>query len=97
MSVPPKSKASKGKSPDASQDSPIQFEQSLAELEQLVQQLEAGDLSLEDALQQFERGVQLTKQCQQALSAAEQKVQVLLGGEAGELTDFSGHSADEPH
>jgi exodeoxyribonuclease VII small subunit len=54
------------------------FETALAELEALVEKMEQGDLSLDDSLQQFERGVQLTRSCQQALRAAEQKVQVLL-------------------
>jgi exodeoxyribonuclease VII small subunit len=54
------------------------FETALSELEALVEKMEQGDLSLDDSLQQFERGVQLTRSCQQALQAAEQKVQVLL-------------------
>ena len=54
------------------------FETALAELEALVEKMEQGDLSLDDSLQQFERGVQLTRSCQQALKEAEQKVQVLL-------------------
>lgn len=54
------------------------FEQSMAELEQLVSQLEQGDLPLDQALAHFERGIQLTRQCQQQLEQAEQKVQVLL-------------------
>lgn len=54
------------------------FEASLAELEQLVEQMEQGDLSLEDSLKSFERGVALTRTCQQALQEAEQKVQILL-------------------
>ncbi len=54
------------------------FETALAELEALVEKMELGELSLEDSLQQFERGVQLTRSCQQALKDAEQKVQVLL-------------------
>jgi len=54
------------------------FEDSLAELEQLVAQLEQGDLSLEESLNAFERGVALTRTCQQALQQAEQKVQILL-------------------
>jgi len=57
---------------------PIDFEQSLNQLEALVEQMEEGDLSLEASLQAFEDGVKLTRQCQQALSAAEQRVQVLL-------------------
>ena len=54
------------------------FEDSLAELELLVSQLEQGDISLEDSLKSFERGVTLTRTCQQALQAAEQKVQILI-------------------
>lgn len=59
------------------------FEQSLKELESLVQQMEQGDLSLEDSLQAFEEGVSLTRECQSILAQAEQKVQVLMesGGE----------------
>jgi exodeoxyribonuclease VII small subunit len=54
------------------------FENSLAELETLVEKMEKGDLSLEESLQAFERGVQLTRSCQKALATAEQKVQQLL-------------------
>lgn len=54
------------------------FEDSLAELEKLVSQLERGDISLEESLTAFERGVALTRTCQQALQQAEQKVQILL-------------------
>ncbi len=54
------------------------FEDSLEELEQLVEQMEQGDLSLEESLKSFERGVKLTSTCQKALQEAEQKVQILL-------------------
>ena len=54
------------------------FETALAELEALVEKMEQGDLSLDESLKQFERGVQLTRSCQQSLKEAEQKVQVLL-------------------
>lgn len=54
------------------------FEQSLTELEALVAKLEQGDVPLEEALKTFERGVALTRQCQTALRAAQQKVEVLL-------------------
>ena len=54
------------------------FEDSLAEIEQLVSQLEQGDISLEDSLKSFERGVTLTRVCQKALQDAEQKVQILI-------------------
>lgn len=54
------------------------FEHSLAELEQLVQRLEAGDLPLDEALKTFERGIELTRHCQSSLKAARQKVDILL-------------------
>lgn len=53
------------------------FEDSLARLETLVQKLESGDLKLEDALTTFEEGIALTRQCQQALQKAEQRVELL--------------------
>ena len=60
----------KAKTPD--------FETNLAELETLVTQMEQGDLSLEQSLQAFEQGIRLTRECQQTLNQAEQKVQVLI-------------------
>lgn len=54
------------------------FESALAELETLVETMEAGDLSLEESLKQFERGISLTRGCQASLQEAEQKVQILL-------------------
>lgn len=56
----------------------IDFEGSLAQLEELVEQLEGGDLSLEKSMAAFEKGVTLTRECQTALKAAEQKVQLLM-------------------
>ena len=67
----------------------IDFEKSLTELEQLIETMEKGELTLEESLQQFERGVILTRACQKALSEAEQKVKILTrDSETGELTDF---------
>ncbi len=54
------------------------FEAALTDLEQLVLRMESGELSLEDSLQAFEKGVALTRQCQEALAKAEQRVNVLL-------------------
>jgi exodeoxyribonuclease VII small subunit len=54
------------------------FESSLQELEALVEKMEQGDLSLEESLSHFERGVQLSRTCQQALKEAEQKVEILM-------------------
>ena len=54
------------------------IEKSLEELEALLKQMESGELSLEEALKHFERGIQLTRQCQEALKTAEQRVEILL-------------------
>ena len=56
------------------------LEQSLKDLEQIVVNLEKGDLPLAEAIRQFERGVELTRRCQAVLKEAEQKVQVLSEG-----------------
>ncbi len=68
------------KEPTASDDQSAapDFERSLAELEAIVEKLEQGDLSLDESLKHFERGVQLTRSCQSALKQAEQKVEILL-------------------
>ena len=64
----------------AKKSSPKQpdFETALAELETLVSTMEQGDLSLEESLKLFERGITLTRGCQESLKEAEQKVQILL-------------------
>jgi exodeoxyribonuclease VII small subunit len=68
------------------------FEESLAELEQLVSRLERGDISLEESLQAFERGVNLTRSCQKSLQTAEQKVQILIDKNGSQILE---HFADE--
>ena len=55
----------------------IDFEKKLRELELLVERLEQGELSLEESLQDFERGIALSRECQTALNTAEQKVEIL--------------------
>ena len=55
----------------AKPDKPIDFEGALEELEGLVEQMESGELTLEQSLKAFERGVKLTRNCQSALQAAE--------------------------
>jgi exodeoxyribonuclease VII small subunit len=64
---------------------PVDLEQSLADLEAIVERLEAGEQPLEQSLKEFERGVRLARDCESALKDAEQRVQVLLGGK---LEDF---------
>lgn len=55
----------------------IDFESAIKELENLVEQMEQGDITLEQSLENFERGIELTRACQKALQEAEQKVQIL--------------------
>ena len=56
----------------------LDFESAIHELEQIVEQMESGNITLEESLSQFERGIALTRECQQALSEAEQKVEILM-------------------
>lgn len=82
-----KTTAKKASKPIATPD----FEKSLQELESLVEQMESGEQSLDDSLKTFERGVQLTRECQQALQQAEQRVQILLDKNGStELAPFDG-------
>lgn len=59
-------------------DGELDLEGALEKLELLVESLEQGDLSLEESLKAFEAGIKLTRQCQETLAAAEQKVQLLI-------------------
>jgi exodeoxyribonuclease VII small subunit len=61
---------------------PIQFEKSIAELQDIVTQLEKGDLSLENSLKQFEKGITIARKCQDILNHAEQKVEILTATKA---------------
>jgi exodeoxyribonuclease VII small subunit len=63
--------------PDTSPSAVAEFERSLDELEHLVQRMEKGDLSLDDSLQAYERGVALYRNCQTALEQAELRVRLL--------------------
>ncbi len=89
------------KAKDVAADAPApDLEKSLAELEKIVERLEAGDLTLDDSLKQFERGVALTRQCQTALRSAEQKVEILLrksgaGSDGFEAASFDTDLGDE--
>ena len=62
------------------------FETAMLDLEELVSKIETGNLSLEDSLKEFERGIQLSRICQQALTEAEQRVKILTAD--GEEEDF---------
>ena len=72
----------------------LDFEQSLTDLQNLVERLENGELSLEDSLTAFEQGVRLTRDCQATLAQAEQKVQQLLERD-GELQEVPFDTDDQ--
>ena len=73
---------------DGSPPADFDFEAALAELEQLVDRMEGGDMTLEASLVAFERGVKLTRQCQAALRTAELKVQQLTANDTLEPLDL---------
>lgn len=72
---------------DSSSISELSFEQSLAELERLVEELERDDLTLENALHFFERGIHLVQRCDSQLKNAQGKVKELFKGENGEFIE----------
>ncbi len=63
----------------------LDLEKAMGELEQIVEQLESGELTLDNSLQQFEKGVKLSRECQSALTEAEQKVQILIDSELKDM------------
>ncbi|MBA3017467.1 MAG: exodeoxyribonuclease VII small subunit [Proteobacteria bacterium] len=65
----------------------ISFEKSLKQLEQIVQELESGNLPLEKAMQKFEEGVKLSKFCSEKLDETEKKISVLLRDNKGDITE----------
>ena len=72
----------------------IDFEEALDQLEELVEDMENGDLTLEESLKAFEQGIKLTRECQTALSQAEQKVQLLIE-ENGKLKSIDITNSDD--
>ena len=74
----------------------INLEKALTDLEELVEELESGDLPLEKAMKKFEDGIKLTRSCQAALKDAEQKVEILLKNAGGEeaLEEFEVEDED---
>lgn len=72
----------------------VDFEAALEELERLVERMEEGELSLEESLKTYERGIELSRACQKSLDAAEQRIQILSEKEgAAETQDF--HADDD--
>ncbi len=68
-------------------EQPLSFEKAVAELETIVSAMEQDELPLEEALTRYQRGIELLRQCQGTLNAAEQKIRIL---ENGNLQDLPG-------
>lgn len=71
----------------AKKDKTATFEQSMSTLESIVDQMEKGEMSLEESLAAFEKGVELTRHCQTSLKDAEQRVSVLVEKTSGDSLD----------
>jgi len=65
---------------------PKNFESSLEELERIVRELEQGELTLEKSLELFEHGVKLSRECQERLSQAERRIEILMRDNQGRAT-----------
>jgi len=63
------------------------FEESLNELEKVAQNLERGDLSLDAAIAEFEKGMKLSKECSEKLEQAEKRINILVKNENGEIEE----------
>jgi exodeoxyribonuclease VII small subunit len=72
----------------------LNLEKAIGDLEELVEQLESGELTLDKSLQQFEKGIKLSRECQVALTEAEQKVQILIDSELKDLDTQSLENKD---
>ena len=71
------------------------FEQSMKQLERIVQQLEGGDLPLETAIKKFEEGMKLTRFCSKKLDETEKKVSILLKNAKGRIAEKPFDSEDD--
>ena len=78
----------KNNSDKQSNDAEVDFESALKELETLVSRMESGELSLDESLKAFERGIELTRKCQSSLEAAELRVQTLTKDKELEDSDL---------
>ena len=63
------------------------FEESLAELEKIATEIEKGDLGLEQAISEFEKGIKLSKECSEKLDDAEKRINILVKNENGEMAE----------
>ncbi|MEN3973298.1 exodeoxyribonuclease VII small subunit [Sphingomicrobium sp. XHP0235] len=82
---------------DATAPTPVdqlEFEAALAELEQIVRQLEQGDASLEKSIELFKRGEELKKHCEKRLADAREKIEQITRDDAGNVTGTKPFDAD---
>ena len=70
------------------------FEESMKELEEVVAKLESGDVTLDESLKLFERGIKLSGSCQKKLDEAERRVKILTAGSGGEITEEDFEAAE---
>lgn len=68
------------------------FEEQISELEKIINELENGNLNLDDSVVKFEEGMKISKECNQMLEEAEKKITILLNGENGELKEETFHA-----
>ena len=80
---------------DKNHNSQDHFEKQLDELEQIINRMEDGDLSLESSIKEFEQGIKLANDCQKTLSQAELKVKILLSENDSELANFDVPAGDQ--
>ena len=72
----------------------VTFEEALGKLEQIVEQIESGEIGLEESIARYEDGIKLIKLCRTILDAAEKKIQLLARSESGQLSPAG--ELDEP-
>jgi len=80
----------KKKSPKSTENESASFEEQVAQLQQIVQQLESGDLGLDESLERYQAGIELLKRCHQTLKVSERKIELLSG------VDADGHPVTQP-
>lgn len=73
------------------------FEKALKNLEDIVREIETGDLSLETAIKKFEEGVRLSRFCSRTLDETEQKITILLKDSEGNISDHLPFPFESPH
>ena len=72
----------------------LKFEEALKRLETIVEEMEAGDVSLDDLLKKYEEGTRLSQFCQAKLGEAQQRIELLAKGKGGETKPFEGDDGD---